>query len=120
MQSRYPSLTLQTRHTPSTNTTTAARHSGTSSASAHTTSSAITAVDNSAVSGSYQRKIILLKDPPGYEQGGNESQRQRLREMYTFVLSFQCPVVMVRSDVSGRDDFQFAAEGCLPYYIRQK
>jgi hypothetical protein len=118
LQSRYPTLTMQTKHTltgaavPSS--------SGATSFTTTSTTAVLRPVAHTAESGSFQRKIILLKDPPGYEQGGSESQRQRLREMYAFVLAFQCPVVMVRSDVSGRDDFQFAADGSLPYHIRQR
>lgn len=73
------------------------------------------------------RKIILLMDPPSYDAHDNTSSRsynteyaERLQNMYNFILSFQCPVVMILSDVSGRDDFQFAAERCLPQRIKQR
>ena len=72
------------------------------------------------------KKIILLKDPPSYEVTdssrayGNTAYAERLQNIYAFILSFQCPVVMVLSDVSGRDDFQYAAERCLPQHIKQR
>jgi hypothetical protein len=60
----------------------------------------------------------LLRDPPAHD--GNYSNSDRLQNMYNFILSFQCPVVMVLSDVSGRDDMQYATDRCLPRHIRQR
>eukprot|EP01034_Spumella_vulgaris_P032671 gene32671-40313_t len=67
LQSKYPSLNLASKHTPTSN--------------------------NNAQSSAQQKENDAL---------------------YDFILSMNCPVIMVISSVGGRDDFHHAAERCLP------
>lgn len=124
LQSHYPSLTLQTKSSSNAPSSSSAASNGSriNARAAPASSSTKTTLDMS-VQGN--KKIILLRDPPAYD-GGDSSRgysseyAERIQNMYNFILSFQCPVVMILSDVSGRDDFQFAAERCLPQRIRQR
>lgn len=120
LQSSYPSLSLQTK--PSTSNS---RSSTPMQAAGESKSSQ----SNLALQGSseagfgFQRKVILLRDPPGYDSssgGYSGANSERLQSMYNFILSFQCPVVMVLSDVSGRDDLQYVTDRCLPRHVRQR
>jgi hypothetical protein len=122
LQSSYPSLSLQV-----TSSSSGGRTHGAATAQPTTTQRSnskghtnLSQPDQSEQlqNGGFQKKIILLRDPPAHDD--NYSNSDRLQNMYNFILSFQCPVVMVLSDVSGRDDMQYATDRCLPRHIRQR
>jgi hypothetical protein len=110
LQSSYPSLSLQVTSSSTSDRT----HGGSPAHSSRTQPDQI----EEQQTGGFRKKIILLRDPPAHD--GNYSNSDRLQNMYNFILSFQCPVVMVLSDVSGRDDMQYATDRCLPRHVRQR
>ena len=90
--------------------------------------------------GTFCRKIILIKDPPTVDNSSSNNNNnnnnsidnnenssgyrdyssKKTHELYNFILTAQCPVVMLLSDVGGRDDFQFASERCLPRSVKER
>ncbi len=69
-------------------------------------------------------KILLIHDPPAMNthNSSNQSAAQRAENdaLYDFILSMNCPVVLIISSVGGRDDFHHAAERCLPGHVRNR
>ena len=140
--SQYPSLTLQSRTTANNTTTTTITTTANAisnnnkskyknnTITATTSSSHLDQLPSSSGNistysheiTSFQRKIIVIRDPPGiinssdYSSGGNS----RVQGMYEFILSCPCPVVLVLSSVSGRDDVQYTVDRCLPYSVKQR
>lgn len=71
------------------------------------------------------RRIILIHDPPNlladqahgqsYASSHYAKQQQRLGELLT---SFSDPVVLIVSDVGGKDDVMYAKKRCLPASVQ--
>ncbi len=66
-----------------------------------------------------ERKVLLMHDPPVVDTHSSSTSSSG-DSVYDFLLTLQCPVVLVLSDVSGRDDFFHAVERCLPRHIRAR
>jgi len=123
LQSSYPALSLLTKHTTNSTNTTNNSSSGSRLTRTQSLTNAITTTTNAnntnvntTNSTTFQRKILLLKDPPTYDTHTNPKHSN----LYNFLLTVQCPVVMVLSDVSGRDDYSYAVDRCLPATVKQR
>lgn len=65
-----------------------------------------------------KKKIILLHDPPIYNDSQNGSSNRQ--NVFDFLLSCQCPVIMIISNITAKDDYHYTVERCLPQSIKQR
>ena len=73
-----------------------------------------------------KKKLVLIQDPPfqymKQSSGGSSSNMDAVKEaaMFEYIASFDCPVVMIVSGLSGQDDVSFAVEKCIPHSLRSR
>ena len=77
-----------------------------------------------------KKKIVLIQDPPFQYMkhgsvggsGGSTAEESAVKEaaMFDYIASFDCPVVMIVSGLSGQDDVSFAVEKCIPHSLRSR
>ena len=88
------------------------------------TASSFRISSSSSSSSKNARKVIIIHDPPildgGTGLGLGGARTSTGEELFEFICSMNCPVVMIVSDVSGRDDFHYAVEKCLPRAIKRR
>ena len=74
-------------------------------------------------------RIVLVHDPPQVTFSSSSSSSATSQNhknhtdseaLYSFLLHMGCPVIFIVSDVTGRDEYHYAAERCLPSSIRDK
>ena len=125
LQSKYPKLALHGSKTSS-----GARAGPAGSASGGAAASNVVHARNSKSRSSDSflpafRRIILIHDPPHllvdqahsqpHASSNYAKQQQRLGELLT---SFTDPVVLIVSDVGGKDDVMYAKKRCLPTSVQ--
>eukprot|EP01036_Dinobryon_divergens_P026125 gene26125-34736_t len=79
-----------------------------------------------------KKKLVLIQDPPfqymkhgsigGGSSGSSTAEESAVKEaaMFDYIASFDCPVVMIVSGLSGQDDVSFAVEKCIPHSLRSR
>lgn len=124
MKSRYPSLSLQRTAFPSTHSEQLSKRTGSNrghNSSIGGGSSSYNLTEARSGSAKFLRKILLIKDPPTYDNiDGVNKNSAKMQQLYNFILSVQCPVIMILSNISGRDDLMFATDRCLPRSVRER
>lgn len=71
----------------------------------------------------FHRRVIVLNDPPlvddRYDRNTLRTRIDVQDSVLEFITAVQCPVVIVLSQVSGRDDVQHMLDRCIPQKIKQ-
>ena len=71
-----------------------------------------------------KKKIVLIQDPPfqylKHSGGSSSAEDGALKEaaMFEYIASFDCPVILIVSGLSGQDDVSFAVDRCIPQSLR--
>jgi len=70
------------------------------------------------------RKLIVIQDPPFQNRirsnMNNESNREKEHALFDYLLSFDCPVIMILSGLNGQDDMNYLLDKCIPPNVRNR
>ena len=115
--SKYPTLTLQPKSSVS------AKPPAPASKNAVTISKGA----RDLMAAPSKKKLVLIHDPPFQYMkhsvggsGGTAESAGKEAAMFEYIASFDCPVVMIVSALSGQDDAPFAVEKCIPHSVRSR
>lgn len=112
--SKYPSLTLQPHN----------RASAKPPAPPSKYAASIPKVARDLMAAQSKKKLVLIHDPPfqymKHSLGGGGGTTEKEAAMFEYIASFDCPVVMIVSALSGQDDVSFAVEKCIPHSVRSR